>query len=783
MTVKETSFTLDLTREDRYPVVKFRLNDNRVQKITFRLVNNGREVDLEKEIGDQFKPVFECIFPDKTFKRDENKDNWSIRKGVGGSYFFTYFLTNKVINKSGIACYYFALETPEGLRISTPTLKMVIDCDFKEDGKPSDNYVSEFEKLKKEADRYRKTVEDLDETLKEVIAGGASITEVIEAREDKSGHIFPKLKDRLNNIETISWGTDKEIKDSRVDSDGKIHDSLKDRLNTDSNKVKKLEGIALETKSAVDELNQRTLGELVMRMFSGESIVIDCFGDSTYYGLKVGGGRVDTPPPEKLAETLKAYFKNNNIVVNNKGISGNHTTNALRTFENDIKNSKAHIVYMNYGLNDMSGANPPGANDPKINAEQYRKNLRRMVSIVRNYGKIAILESCNLQLINHVGSDNTFRMEGTQQFARTMKQVAEEMNVPFIDQQKLTSKYMSGRWNVPDSFPDGLHPSQELYIQKGLNMAIPLIHPTNDFITGETFIPAGVPNFQGTDAKHASTPSQGSKSGVFMYSQSSIRTSLVVEEPGMDVYIATTHWGDGTAKCDVLIDGKSVGVISLHDSSANHPNYLVDSEIMVIENAKPGLHYIELSNIDSSGLVGAYYVRTRKTRQKYTKVAGGGIFQKQLEVSNLVLTANSDNNEVHYMLDIPTSRFLKEVRIEMTAALDKGDGIILFTRNRKDDLKPHGGLYLYTDTGTGALKISEGHGVSGYINNQFLTTESVALQQNTYSILVSKSGECIFYLNGNQLGTYKLKDTTIGGFLGFFKNKAGTTTINSVHMN
>ncbi|WLG16077.1 BppU family phage baseplate upper protein [Bacillus cereus] len=204
MAIKETVLTLDLTREGRHPVVKFRLNDNKVQKITFRLTNNGREVDLEREMGDQFKPVFECIFRDKTFKRDEDQSNWEIKRDTTGKYplyTFTYYLTDEVINKSGIACYYFALETPEGLRVSTPTLKMVIDCDFKEDGKPSENYVSEFEKLLKEAGRVKQTIEDLDETLKEVLAGGASITEVIRARKDATGVIFKDLKERLDTKE------------------------------------------------------------------------------------------------------------------------------------------------------------------------------------------------------------------------------------------------------------------------------------------------------------------------------------------------------------------------------------------------------------------------------------------------------------------------------------------------------------------------------------------------------------------------------------------------------
>lgn len=252
MAIKETNFTLDLTREGKYPVVKFRLNDNKVQKITFRLTNNGQEVDLERQMGDQFKPVFECIFRDKTFKRDEDQGNWEIKRDAKGKYplyTFTYYLTNEVINKSGIACYYFALETPEGLRISTPTLKMVIDCDFKEDGKPSDNYVSEFEKLLKEANRVKQTIEDLDEILKEVIAGGASITEVIEARKDYYGKTWDHLKDRLYDMQGRTKSNDDEIKLARNSITGKVYDNLHDRLSV-------IEGTGITNKNEISEIKK-----------------------------------------------------------------------------------------------------------------------------------------------------------------------------------------------------------------------------------------------------------------------------------------------------------------------------------------------------------------------------------------------------------------------------------------------------------------------------------------------------------------------------------------------
>lgn len=270
MTIKETNFIIDLTRESRHPVVKFRLNDNRVQRITFRLKNNGREININKELGDIFTPVFECIFKDKTFKRDENKDNWIVQEDRNsGTYLFTYKLTKEVLNKSGIACYYFALETPEGLRISTPTLKMVIDCDFKEDGKPSDNYVSEFEKLLKEAERVKETIEGLDTILKEVIAGGTSITEVIEARTDRNGNYYSKLKDRLDSEQKFFDKTNKEVVDARIDFNNKTHDSLSGRLYEGEKKTNNVVSEVDKARNSSDgeinpDINERINRELMI---------------------------------------------------------------------------------------------------------------------------------------------------------------------------------------------------------------------------------------------------------------------------------------------------------------------------------------------------------------------------------------------------------------------------------------------------------------------------------------------------------------------------------------
>lgn len=367
MAIKETVFTLDLTREGRHPVVKFRLNDNKVQKITFRLTNNGREIDLEREMGDQFKPVFECIFRDKTFKRDEDRGNWEIKRDTTGKfplYTFTYYLTDEVINKSGIACYYFALETPEGLRISTPTLKMVIDCDFKEDGKPSENYVSEFEKLLKEAERVKQTIKDLDETLKEVLDGGASITEVIRARENAEGIYFKDLKDRLDDNDKNYKKLSKEINESRKDVNGNHHESLNQRLNYDYEEVMKQIGyIKFDVRRFGAKLN-------------GEDDDTQPIQKTINHVSSLGGGVVLIPYTKNGCKIIQGEI----VIPSNIRIIGQNTKLFITPsetnksiFKSDMRSYDENIAIKNFNFissNEKERANGRGQSGSNISAIQ-----------------------------------------------------------------------------------------------------------------------------------------------------------------------------------------------------------------------------------------------------------------------------------------------------------------------------------------------------------------------------------------------------------------------------
>ncbi|PEM33761.1 GDSL-type esterase/lipase family protein [Bacillus wiedmannii] len=626
--------------------------------------------------------------------------------------------------------------------------------------------------------------DDLPEGMVKINKGISNANEALkksiksEASSNTAINISNNAKDKADNVqkqldEAVIKGDSSPAADqARVDAIGITHPSLKARADNDFNTLT----------SQINVLSQNSLAKVCQDMATGNAVVIDCFGDSTYWGLKIGGGRVDIPAPAMLEKILQDYYGNTTITVNNRGVNGNQTTNILRSLENEMKNSVAQIVYFNPGLNDLTGANPTGVSDPKINAEQYRQNLRLMVTIARKYNKVVILDSPNVQLANHGGGDFQFRMEGTQQFSNTMKQVATELNVPFINQQYLTNKYLQGALNVPNAFPDGLHPSQDVYIQKGINMALPIVAPTMMKVKGPTIIPAGLPGMQATNPKYDTSINEGSRTGIFYYSPQSVRAAIWIDEPGLDIYVAACQWSGGTTSCDFKVDGKTVGTASLNDNDLGTlSGYAVDSEIKVLQNANPGLHFIELKNNQSSGSVGLYYIRSYCTRSQSINRTPTTYLSRRVVVAEEIdiVEAKEITPLGHIMLDIPTSRLLDICDVEMIATLNKGDGMILFTKPINDVSPPHGGLYMYLDS-SGALKCSEGSGKNGYINNLTLSSNDHSNAQHRYRATVTTSGVATFYVDDVQVGTYTMTKSHIGGFLGLFKNSPGRTRVNKL---
>ncbi|SCM90408.1 SGNH/GDSL hydrolase family protein [Bacillus mycoides] len=757
---------------------KLILDVNKTQHAQLNYIVTGRVGDKASNIVDVYvtdngapynltgsKVFFECVKPDNTLIRDEN--GIKVIDAAKGHFEYTFIVeTFGAIGKAKQA--FFSIEKDKTVRATTQDFVLITLPDATTNHIPSESYVSDLEKL----------IQELNEmALSEINSQAAAEASAAKDFANKANELSISIQKQLNEI-VINGDSSVEAAQARTDAGGKVHETLKDRNDSDFNALI----------GHINVLSQNSLAKVCQEMAAGNAVVIDCFGDSTYWGLRAsaaGGGRVDIPAPAMLQTILQDYYGNTTITVNNRGISGNQTTNALRTFEAEMRKSVAQIVYINYGLNDMSGANPTGIKDPKIDAEQYRQNIRLMVTIARKYNKVVILDSPNVQLANHGGADLQFRMEGTQQFSNTMKQVATELNVPFVNQQYLTHKYLQGALNVPAAFPDGLHPSQEVYLQKGINMALPIVAPTMIKIKGPTIIPAGVPGMQATNAKHDTGTNTGSRTGIFYYSPQSIRAAIWIDEPGLDVYIATCQWSGGTLSCDFKVDGVVVGNANFKDTAYTTPVYAVDNEICILKNAKPGLHFIELSNTNSSGNIGIYYIRTYKTRDKFMSYASNKPEIVPKAIQRTVVIEDIDIESAggslgHVMVDVPTSRVLSTLDVEMIASLKKGDGINLFNKPSSNTAEPHAGLYAWLDFSGGYLKISEGNGPSGFINITQLDSIDHSGVQKKYRITVTPSGIATFYINGTKIGEYTMTNPHFGGFLGFYKTSSGVTRIDRV---
>jgi hypothetical protein len=531
------------------------------------------------------------------------------------------------------------------------------------------------------------------------------------------------------------------------------------------------------------DIYQNALANVMMDMYKGKSVIIDCWGDSTYWGqVSAGTGQVANPAPLVLQTSLQKFFNNNLITVNNHGIAGNQTTNALRTWDNDMKNSPASIVYINYGLNDHSGSNPSGANDPAITPEQYKDNLIQMVTIARNHGKIVILEAQGVEFLNHSG-DWLGRMVGAEQFANAAKQVANSMNAPFIDQGHFIKKYLQSKENIPAAFPDGIHPSQDVYIQKGVNMLYPLIRPYN--IDGAATIPAGVSGFMG---EYENTDNNtGSRTSGLLFSDFGVRALINVVDSGYDLYAAFVQYGNGSTNVEVKIDGQVVTTLSQNDPDWVS-TYGVDSETMITQKIPAGLHLIELNNKAGTGRVGIYYLRTHKTRHFPVAFVGSTsplpsyTISKRQTVLEGIDIINDGATNVQIITDIPTSRSLYTLDVEVDAKFAKGAGYMLFTKNASDTGLPQGGLVIYLDNSSGYLRIAEGKG-KAFMNATTLGATDLSTASHKIKTLVTTTGLCTFYVDGSSVGTYQMQKPHIGGFLGFYSNLASQVRIDRVTMN
>lgn len=181
--------------------------------------------------------------------------------------------------------------------------------------------------------------------------------------------------------------------------------------------------------------------------------IIEFYGDSTVWGYKSGvGGQVVTPMPLSFAQQRTEY------TVRNKGV--NSTTSAMwlagtngvpDTWANLMAASDAGYVAIQLGVND----------EFDMSTSTLTSNLTQMVTIARQNGKFPVL-------ITPYIAD----FSGLAAYAQAVRDAGAQNNVPVFDLFAWSYNIVySGTGNVRDYCPDGVHPSDQLYIDAGIKVA------------------------------------------------------------------------------------------------------------------------------------------------------------------------------------------------------------------------------------------------------------------------------------------------------------------------
>ena len=182
--------------------------------------------------------------------------------------------------------------------------------------------------------------------------------------------------------------------------------------------------------------------------------VIEYHGDSTVWGYmsNTDGDRVETPAPAAFAASLPSYH-----VVQNMGLNRttacdllNGTGGYAQNWADYMAASDATVVIINHAINDMS----------RYDTSQYGSCLSQLVDIAEQNDKIVIFETPNPATD---GSDG----ERLGSYVAEMKAVAQQKGLSVIDQYEHLRQPEWGGTHPFTICPDGVHPSQEIYLEKG----------------------------------------------------------------------------------------------------------------------------------------------------------------------------------------------------------------------------------------------------------------------------------------------------------------------------
>ncbi len=211
-----------------------------------------------------------------------------------------------------------------------------------------------------------------------------------------------------------------------------------------------------------------TLLAIVTAQVSAAPHTLVAFGDSTT--APRGSTEVYAT---LLAKELSFYGAD--VKVINSGIGGNTTAMARARFEKDVLAHQPNVVILQFGINDSAVDvwKKPPATAPRVALEDYRKNLREMVQVLKQHGARVILMTPNpiswtdplrkrYNTAPYVLDDPDGMNVNLRHYAEAVRTLAKEETTDLIDIYTAFKKADQDPKHNPGGLcKDGMHPDDE----------------------------------------------------------------------------------------------------------------------------------------------------------------------------------------------------------------------------------------------------------------------------------------------------------------------------------
>lgn len=321
-----------------------------------------------------------------------------------------------------------------------------------------------------------------------------------------------------------------------------------------ANSVEKINESLIDITNEINKIDIKTitLTNIIRKMKGGNAVTISLYGDSTYYGHKSGavplGTRTSEPVSESLQKYLRAYYLNENITVNNYATNGRQAQQDSDDWDTKMANDKADVIFINFGINDSNSGKT---------AETFYSQMETLVQGALKTNKAVILETANQVLTFDKGSQgmgNYTKAFNIKEFVDVTRQLVKDCNINLLDGYKRSLSYINEFFNPTIALPDGMHPSDDMYKYKAVQMMSMFTNTSFSKLKSGQTLSILEANFNTTTPNAVADSS--SKFG-FKYTVKDISVSFGLEKQSdIKIYIKST------ASMKVYVNGLDTSYIS-----------------------------------------------------------------------------------------------------------------------------------------------------------------------------------------------------------------------------